>query len=116
MAALATLDLSHVRLAFLSACDTALGMSGPQLLDESTHLASAFQLAGFAHVVAAQWAVNDVLAARLASDFYTRLAGSGTGQLDPDRCAQALRDAVARQRDSHPRRAYLWAGYIHAGA
>jgi len=41
VAALAAVDLSHVWLAFLSACDTALGMSDAQLLDESMHLASA---------------------------------------------------------------------------
>jgi hypothetical protein len=116
VASLAAVDLSHVWLAFLSACDTALGLSGAELLDESTHLASAFQLAGFAHVVAAQWAVKDVVAARLAADFYARLADPGTGRLDPDRCARALRDAVAGQRDRYPDRPYLWAGYIHAGA
>lgn len=115
VAALAAVDLSHVRLAFLSACETAFGMSGAQLLDESVHLASAFQLAGFEHVIAAQWTVKDAVAASIAADFYAFLADPGTGRLDSDRCAGALRDAVARQRDRHPRRAHLWAGYVHAG-
>ncbi|MEO3859432.1 CHAT domain-containing protein [Acrocarpospora sp. B8E8] len=46
VASLAPITLSHARLAYLSACSTAL-TSHTDLLDESIHLTSAFQMAGF---------------------------------------------------------------------
>jgi CHAT domain-containing protein len=49
------LQLGHAELAYLSACSTA--NRGLRLPDESLHLASAFQLAGFRHVIIA--AVGD---------------------------------------------------------
>ncbi len=116
VSALAAVDLSHVRLAFLSACDTASGLVSSRLLDESIHLAAAFQLAGFPHVVGTQWVVNDVVALHIARDFYAGLIDPATARLDPDRCAQALRTALLRQRDRHVGMPYLWSSHIHAGA
>lgn len=109
MAALATTDLSRVRLAFLSACDTAAGLVPGRLFDETTNLATAFQLAGFPHVVGTQWLANDVVAPRVARDFYTNLVDPQTARHDPGRCAQALRTAVLRQRDRYPSSPHLWA-------
>jgi CHAT domain-containing protein len=40
------------------------------LLDESIHLASAFQLAGFPHVIATLWQTGDSAAVQVAEDFY----------------------------------------------
>jgi CHAT domain-containing protein len=47
---IADLELPNAYLAYLSACTSAYG--GTSLLDESIHIASAFQLAGFQHVIA----------------------------------------------------------------
>ena len=54
------LRLRQAELAYLSACDTA--QPGVRLLDESIHLASAFQAAGYRHVIATMWPVWDLAA------------------------------------------------------
>lgn len=65
--ALTRLRLDHARLAYLSACHTAISA---QLPDETIHLASAFQLAGYPHVIGTLWAINDYIAAKIADTFY----------------------------------------------
>ncbi|GAB2732979.1 CHAT domain-containing protein [Streptomyces bullii] len=105
------LRLEHARLAFLSACETARGTA--VLPDEAVHLAGSLQLAGFTHVVAAQWAVDDACALRVAESFYTGLR-TPDHPLDPSRAAHALHDAVhdLRRRNADP---LWWAAYVHTG-
>ncbi|MFI7453980.1 CHAT domain-containing protein [Nonomuraea sp. NPDC049714] len=97
-------------LAFLSACETAQGDT--TLTDEAIHLAAAFHLAGYRHVIGTLWSLNDASAARVAADVYGTLAGdSGT---EP---AVALHLAVARLRALPRFRSPLaWAPYVHIGA
>ncbi|ACU75428.1 conserved hypothetical protein [Catenulispora acidiphila DSM 44928] len=121
--ALAALALGHANLAYLSACDTALGLSPGRLIDESLHLATAFHLAGFQHVIGTQWMANDLVAVNVASAFYRQLLNPTAAptdldlnlNLNLDRCAHALREAVLRQRNRHAARPHLWAPYIHVG-
>ncbi|KAF4952489.1 hypothetical protein FGADI_6723 [Fusarium gaditjirri] len=56
-------------LAYLSACETKAS-ERVQLLDESLDLASAFQLAGFRHVVGTLWTVSDQRCVDVAKEFY----------------------------------------------
>jgi CHAT domain-containing protein len=115
VASLAPLRLQRAHLAYLSACSTAF--HGTALLDESIHLASAFQLAGFPHVIATLWQIPDPIAPTVADAFYTRLrSGSDTTTLDPTRAAHALHDATRTLRAQRPDRPSLWAAYVHAGA
>ncbi|WP_328972124.1 CHAT domain-containing protein [Streptomyces sp. NBC_00239] len=127
---IARLRLDRAELAFLSACETARGAAG--LPDEAVHLAGALQLAGFTHVVAAQWAVDDASALRAVDHFYAGLAapgaaaagtpgtgaagprGGSVGGLDAGRAATALHGAVQRLReqDDDP---LWWAAYVHTG-
>jgi tetratricopeptide (TPR) repeat protein len=105
----ARLRLDDARLAFLSACSTA--RPGRRLADEAIHLASAFQLAGYRHVIATLWPIGDQPAVDLAADIYTALTTAGEGDV-----AAALHAAVRRMR----RRAgwdapSVWASHIHAG-
>jgi len=65
------LDLTHAQLAYLSACSTALGP--PRLADEALHIAGAFLLAGFRHVIGTLWETDDDAAVRIAQGFYARL-------------------------------------------
>jgi tetratricopeptide (TPR) repeat protein len=114
VAALAPLDLKNARLAYLSACGTAR-MTTTRLLDEAIHLASAFQLAGFPHVIGTLWEINDKVAANVADAFYAALTDPD-GTIAPRQAASALHHAARTQRDRRPATPYLWASHIHAGA
>ncbi|GAA1530725.1 hypothetical protein GCM10009730_44990 [Streptomyces albidochromogenes] len=116
VAALARINLTDARLAYLSACSTA-DPGSPDLLDEAIHLTSAFQLAGFPHVIGTLWPINDRLAADIAESFYTHLTpGPPGGALDPARSATALHHTIRAIRDRYPATPSLWAGYLHSGA
>ncbi|MER5887963.1 CHAT domain-containing protein [Streptomyces sp. NPDC001941] len=115
VAALARVSLGRARLAFLSACGTA-DPGRADLLDESIHLAGAFQLAGFPHVVATLWPIDDRLAVTIAESFYAQLAEGPSGPFDPDRSATALHHAIRAVRDRYPRTPSLWASHLHTGA
>ncbi|MGW1720427.1 CHAT domain-containing protein [Streptomyces sp. NPDC002156] len=103
------LRLNHAELAYLSACSTA--HSGSRLADESIHLASAFQLAGFRHVIATLWPLHDRIAAAAAHSFYELMPATASA----DRAAIALHRVTQRLRTAHPDRADLWAPLIHSG-
>ncbi|WP_369263629.1 CHAT domain-containing protein [Streptomyces sp. R35] len=122
VAALAPVRLDHAQLAYLSACRTA-AIGAENLLDEAIHLTSAFQLAGFPHVIGTLWEIDDQTAVTIADTFYTRLA-TDSGALDTSRAAEALQHAVRAVRDGHGlpggltrvHTPSLWAAYLHAGA
>jgi CHAT domain-containing protein len=114
VAALAALALDDAQLAYLSACGTAR-MTDIHLLDEAIHLASAFQMAGFSHVIGTLWEINDAIAVEIAESFYTNLT-TPDHILDPRRAACALNSAARTLRDRLPANPYLWASHIHAGA
>ena len=105
---LTVIDLSHTRLpdaklAFLAACTTArTGL----LADEPIHLSAACQLAGYRHVVASLWAIDDSAAAALTGRFYATLKSLGTGA---EAAARALHEATRLLRALHRRRASQWA-------
>ncbi|MDI5969417.1 CHAT domain-containing protein [Streptomyces sp. SL13] len=107
--------LDQARLAYLSACETAAAGPTSAWTDESVNLVSAFQLAGFPHVVGTLWPVRDDIAVRIARTFYAGLGPDGRS-LDPDRAALALHHAVRAVRARYPRTPWLWAGYLHVGA
>ncbi|MGC0206933.1 CHAT domain-containing protein [Streptomyces levis] len=110
---IARVRLGTARLAFLSACETARGTA--RLPDEALHLAGALQLAGYAHVVAAQWAAEDTTAQELTAHFYAELRDpDAPGRLDPGRSAYALHAAVRRIR-RHVADPLLWAAWVHTG-
>ncbi|WP_157620818.1 CHAT domain-containing protein [Saccharothrix sp. NRRL B-16348] len=45
----------------------------PAMAEKSINLASAFHLAGFKHVIASLWPLNDAVAADAARHFYREL-------------------------------------------
>jgi len=105
--------LENVQLAYLSACTTAMARAGI-MREEVIHLATAFQLAGFPHVIGTLWNVNDRLALAIARDFYAGLTASPDA-IHTSRAARALHHAVLRARQAFPATPSLWAAYIHAG-
>ncbi|KAF2469216.1 uncharacterized protein BDR25DRAFT_264442 [Lindgomyces ingoldianus] len=102
-------------LAYLSACSTA-EIRVKSLADESIHMASAFQVAGFAHVIGSLWPAGDEVCVRVAKLFYKSLLRRNS-TTDPNRAvAAALRDAVLQVRKEHGSGPSVWALYIHLGA
>ncbi|MFF8029500.1 CHAT domain-containing protein [Streptomyces sp. NPDC007896] len=117
VAGLAPVTLDGARLAYLSACRTAV-TDNAELIDESIHLVSAFQLAGFPQVVGTLWEIEDGIAAGLAQAFYARLTtGPPTDRrLDTRRAAEALHRVTLDLRGRLPDTPSLWAGYLHSGS
>lgn len=96
-------------LAYLSACST--GQTSLFQADQAMHLASAFRLAGYRHVVATLWPVNDEVAAMAARRFYRSLGDAPTA----DGAAVALHEVTVRLRARFPRDPALWAPFVHYG-
>jgi len=88
-------DLSGVRMAVLSACQTGISEFA-RVPDEAIGLPAGFLLAGVPGVVATLWPVNDVSTALLMAEFYRLVIAD---HLDP---ALALHRARAYLRDSTP--------------
>jgi hypothetical protein len=103
----ARLRLDDAGLAFLSACSTA--RPGGRLTDEAINLASAFQLAGYRHVIATLWRVGDQDAVDIAADIYTTLNTA------TDDAAVAAHAATRRFRRRWPDSPSVWASHIHSG-
>jgi CHAT domain-containing protein len=106
---IAQLRLHDSEFAYLSACSTA--QPGTRLPDEAIHLASAFQLAGYQHVIGTLWPIADDAAVVIASDVYTALARSQSTAS----AAFALHDAIRSLRDQQPHEPIAWASHIHSG-
>src|SRR5262245_48980639 len=121
----AELDLRHVELAVLSACETGLGevAGGEGVLG----LQRAFQVAGARSTVTSLWQVPDRATRELMERFYAGLwdRKQPLGKLEALRQAQLwlLREGPARgltldaPKGSGPRRAppFYWAAFVLAG-
>ncbi|KIL93026.1 hypothetical protein FAVG1_04207 [Fusarium avenaceum] len=82
-------------LAYLSVCGT--GQIGHEkYLDESIHLISAFQLAGFRHVIGTLWEVGDEISVDIARTVYEGIQRGA--QADESIC-RGLHKATLEQRD-----------------
>ncbi|MGH4002480.1 MAG: CHAT domain-containing protein, partial [Pseudonocardiaceae bacterium] len=106
---IARLEVQDAELAYLSACSTA--QTSLRIPDEAIHLASAFQLAGYRHVIATLWPLHDTLAAYAAQRFYQLL--SDTPDAGPS--ATILHRLTRELRDQYPDQPSLWAPLIHSG-
>lgn len=101
----------------LSACETARGSE--RLADESIHITSAFQIAGYPHTIGTLWPVHDAVAGRVARSLYRHLRGdrtAGSWGLDADQAALALHRAVRQCRAAFRGSPSLWAAHVHSGA
>ncbi|ORY12054.1 CHAT domain-domain-containing protein [Clohesyomyces aquaticus] len=124
-------------LAYLSACGTGQ-VKDAKFLDESIHIISACQLAGFRHVVGTLWEVNDKVCLEMARTFYNTIRDAG--MTDESVCVglhQAMHkqrkswlDRVSRDRNARSKRkgsdqgssedeeketSPLWIPYVHFG-
>ncbi|KAI9573121.1 TPR-like protein [Boletus coccyginus] len=90
------LSRPHGGLAFLSACQTAMG--NEYLSDESIHVAAGMLLVGYGGVVGTMWSISDSLAPRVARDVYGQLFRNGTMARLSGGCASAARSYWASSR------------------
>ncbi|KAJ5175406.1 CHAT domain-containing protein [Penicillium canariense] len=112
---LASLDHDRARIAYLSACSTAENSSS-ELLDETIHIASAFQLAGFPNVIGTTWEVIDKAAVEVSRQFYEILGRQIRDDGHLGDIAFALHEAVQALRTKKPRDPLSWAPLIYLGA
>ncbi|KAK0666073.1 CHAT domain-containing protein [Cercophora samala] len=82
-------------LAYLSACQSGQ-VANDNSVDESIHLSSAFQLAGFRHVIGTLWEVNDRVCVDMAQLVYEGLKRDG---FTDAALSAALHHATRRLRD-----------------
>ncbi|KIJ48491.1 hypothetical protein M422DRAFT_777865 [Sphaerobolus stellatus SS14] len=113
---LMTKSLGHARLAFLSACETAMG--DEKLPEEAVHLAAGMLAAGFESVIATMWAIGDADAPVVAEAVYEILwrdgkDGGGEREL---LTAYALHEAVRRLREKVGVMEFIkWVPFVHFG-
>jgi tetratricopeptide (TPR) repeat protein len=117
VAALASVRLDSAGLAYLSACSTALNEVA-ELADESIHLTSALQLAGFPHVIGTLWEIDSAVAEAVAAEFYAQLHGTSGESGWPvfAKVAATLHHIVRELRAGEPTKPFAWASYLHAGS
>ena len=84
-------------LGYLSACSTGTNMVN-DLVDEGIHLVSAFQLAGFRHVIGTLWEVSDSYCVDIAASLYKTISEEGMTDLT---ICRGLHRAVRALRDRH---------------
>jgi tetratricopeptide (TPR) repeat protein len=94
--------------AYLSACETL--SEGTDQPGEAITLATAVQLAGYRHVVGAQWPATDAIAPEME-----RLVYAGIRESGPRDTALAVHDAVRALRRKSPDAPAVWAPYVHIG-
>ena len=99
-------------LAFLSACQTAMG--DERLSDEAIHIAAGMLFAGYGGVIGTMWSISDKLAPRVARDVYEQLFWNDA-RPNYREAARALHDAVARLRESGEAPFVTWLPFIHVG-
>jgi CHAT domain-containing protein len=108
-------QLRRPLLAYLSACSTAENISS--IVDEHIHLTSAFQVAGFSHVIGSLYPTTDSVCTKVASIFYEKLFEGLKNELDQSKViAASLHYAIDRIRSKNPGMVLEWAPYIHSGA
>ncbi|KAL6229216.1 CHAT domain-containing protein [Aspergillus navahoensis] len=104
-------SLGRAWIAYLSACSTAQ-VRADAFVDENIHLASAFQVAGFAHVIGTLWRADDRACVRLVLYFYTALANKPdmrtTGAV-----ASLLRESVLELRQHFIDMPSSWAPFVY---
>ncbi|KAL5001350.1 CHAT domain-containing protein [Aspergillus recurvatus] len=116
-------ELARIRhqlpqIAYLSACSTA-EITDTSLTNEAIHIASAFQLLGFPHVIGTLWEADNNCATEVAGSFYQalveQLQASGR-KVTHDIVAYAMHHAVQTLRSKKPGNYIGWVPFVHIGA
>ncbi|KAJ7501555.1 tetratricopeptide repeat-containing protein [Mycena galericulata] len=106
---------NSMRLAFLSACETAKGDADTP--DEAMHLAATLLFAGFGGVVATMWRMDDRDGPKIADTFYEYLFKDCGPDNFPDlsKAAKALHLAVTKLYREPGMTFQRWVPFVHYG-
>jgi CHAT domain-containing protein len=104
--------LANMHLIYLAACSTAEN-GAEELLTEVVHLASAFQLVGFPHVIASLWPSLVTPSSFVVKRFYSELAHLKDYGLDG--IGLALHRSVADLRREWRNDPLAWVPFVHFG-
>lgn len=109
---IATLDLSSVQWAVLSACDT--GVGDPRAGEGVFGVRRAFQLAGARTLIMSLWSIDDQATCAWMDRLYElRLAGKmDTAECVREASLSVLRDRRAKGESTHP---FYWGGFVAVG-
>ncbi|KAF8980403.1 CHAT domain-containing protein [Cyathus striatus] len=118
MAKIMQLSIPNASLAFLSACETAMG--DEKLPDEALHIGTSLVFAGFKSIIATLWKIEDEDGPIIADIFYKNLfkhvdfTSVPVKGFDPTNSAESLHYAVKQMQECGipPHR---WAPFIHIG-
>ncbi|VDC07764.1 unnamed protein product [Peniophora sp. CBMAI 1063] len=107
----------NAELAFLSACQTAVG--DEKIPEESMHLAAGMLAVGFKGVVATMWSIRDDDAPLIVEEYYKKLlelrVSGSLGQRETG-AAPALHEATKRLREEVGEKEFLrWAPFVQFG-
>lgn len=109
------------RFAYLSACETA-DMQALDLVDESVHIAAAFQAMGFPHVIATMWEAQHNVANEVATAFYSSLKKEGVLKLlysrereEHQKVERILHKVILELVSRDPDEPLSWANFVHFG-
>jgi CHAT domain-containing protein len=108
--------INNAGLAFLSACETAMG--DQTLPEESVHLTSAMLAAGFPSVIGTMWAIADEDAPKVAQTFYETVFREGfqSEWKKPLNAAYALHEALKCLREDVGEDEFdRWVPFVHFG-
>lgn len=118
---LVSLRSKRSQLAILSACHSA-NNPNLELLDETIHLTSALQIAGFPRVIGNLWQARDLESTELMENIFTGLSEGEYGKIDLEKVAEALHKGLRILRDKtrivkgtkmqFPHKPLIWAPYI----
>lgn len=78
------------------------------------HIASAFQLSGFSHVIGSLWEADDEAAVQVTKEFYPALMKIGEDS-SQRAVAEAIHKALEILKESYAENFLVWAPFIHLG-
>ncbi|VDC05861.1 unnamed protein product [Peniophora sp. CBMAI 1063] len=108
----------NAELAFLSACQTAVG--DERVPEESAHLAAGMLAVGYKGVVATMWSIQDADAPVVVEAFYKELfafRAAGENRVKGTGAAYALHEATKVLRETVGEQSFMrWVPFVHFGA
>ncbi len=111
---LRALPWGGVRLALLSACDSAISV-GRGDGREWVGFAQSLGNAGVKDVLATLWRIDDAATARWMSDFYRQLRGGGSKPVNSATLATVQRAWLSRHQGSNLSHPHYWAAFVWLG-